>query len=214
MDAIIRKTNFVRSINGRTLTSYRFLSKRYGSEGNNVNVVDVPRGIKFIPDFNETSMQWWVFKYADLSPYSEKDIVGTVFLSTNTLFFLAGITVYFDSTKEGTLFPLIYSFALDIAGFASTIYHYNQLHYGKYSIKVINSLIIDYIVAFGTILCYLIDLFTNHSDLSSIDSLLFSILALLCLFASWVYEYGLPYMFFHGLWHIFCSIAVIKLHSL
>jgi len=215
----IKTTHFELS-QRRTVYSYRFLPKRYCSEGNievevsSKNKIKFP---KFIPkfNFNESSMQW-ALNYADLSPYTEKDFVGAAFLSTNILFFLAGMTVYFDSTRitsDGNPFPLIYSFALDIAGFASSFYHYNQLHYGKNSLKVINALLLDYMVAIISIISFFVDVFIMHSFANSLESIIFSVVAVLCLFACWIFEYGLPYMIFHGLWHIFCSIAVIKLHT-
>ena len=158
----------------------------------------------------------WVLSYADLSPYTEKDIIGTLFLSTNLLYFVASTILYFESTagQSSSLFSSYFSVLLDLAGLFSSAYHYSQLAYGPKDVRVVNILLADYVIAILSIFSFSYDLFINHITFEHPESIALTLASVLCLFSSWAYEYGVPYMLFHGSWHILSALAVINLHSI
>lgn len=161
--------------------------------------------------------------YADLAPYTEKDFIGLLFLATNIFFYFAGLVIYTEyvnsldidlPNNSIPIFQLIYSSILDIAGIVSSAYHFTQLRYGQKSDIVVRILIVDYIVASLAISTFLFDLF-SHSALDNFpQAILLAFCAIISLLLSWIYEYGLPYIVFHGLWHILSAFAVISMHSI
>lgn len=180
---------------------------------------DSPSILKGFLRYFETNAKW-ALTYADLTPYSEKDIIGFLFLSTNLLYFIAGLQLYFDSTRlfafgenNGGEFVAIFSVIIDIAGLLSSSYHYFQLKCGPSSSKVIKALLLDYALAFLAVMIFVVDLFVYHNALENPSAFLLAISSIMCLLASWKYEYGVPYMVLHGMWHILSALAVIKLHN-
>jgi hypothetical protein len=149
----------------------------------------------------------WGLSYADLSPDTEKTPAGISFLLTNVLFIYAGYML-------APTTPLL-GFCAELAGIVSWVYHYTQLKEGQDSQIVRLSLLLDYIVAGFTILVgltYILqDLFVYKADFFSEALIQYSFasgaLAFACICAGWVYEYGRPYIFWHGLWHVFSALA-------
>lgn len=194
-------------------------SKSLKSIAEDDEFLDSPSILKGFLRYFETNAKW-ALTYADLSPYSEKDIIGFLFLSTNLFYFIAGLQLYFDSTRlfvfgenSGGEFMAFFSVIIDIAGLLSSSYHYYQLKCGPSSSKVIKSLLLDYAVAFLAVMIFVVDLFFYHNALENPVALLLAISSIMCLLASWKYEYGVPYMLLHGMWHILSAFAVINLHS-
>jgi hypothetical protein len=182
--------------------------------------IDSPPILKRFLFFFETNAKW-ALTYADLTPYSEKDIIGFLFLSTNVLYFIAGLQLYFDSTRllafgENTSgeFVAFFSVIIDIAGLLSSSYHYYQLNCGPNNSRVIKALLLDYAVAFLAVMIFVVDLFLCHSALEYPIALLLAVSSITCLLASWKFEYGIPYMLLHGMWHILSAVAVIILHTM
>lgn len=155
----------------------------------------------------------WGLSYADTSPYTDKTVVGLLFLSTNFFFVWAGINLFYANN-------LGLSVSIEVAGLASFYYHWCQIHYGPKRDEVRLSLLIDYITAFVTINLTFLDLIllilriflgADQDFSSSAEPILFGVLGIFCLFGSWIFEYGLPYIVLHGFWHIFSALSASSL---
>ena len=68
----------------------------------------------------------WAFKYGDTRPFSERSVVGWLFLATNVFYFLSSANLYQVDNTVATTYGII----IDVAGLFSFIYHYTQLKYG------------------------------------------------------------------------------------
>lgn len=155
----------------------------------------------------------WGLGYADTSPYTDKTVIGLIFLATNLFFFWAGFDLF--NTKNYLL-----SISVEVAGVASMFYHWSQIHYGPNKDEVRYALLIDYITAFVTINLTFIDVcLLVFKAYNSIDcgfpapAIALGTTAVLCLFGSWTFEFGLPYLVLHGLWHVFSSLSVAGVGS-
>jgi len=140
----------------------------------------------------------WALSYADLSPDSSKTTAGQLFLATNLAYLAVGASLQLQGE------PLLGSLC-DICAAASFAYHYTQLDLTAAEVRI--ALLVDYLfaaLAIGTSSLYLgsaliggsipiADLYTTIGV--SVSSIVF-------LGLSWQYEYGKPYMFWHGLWHL------------
>ena len=153
----------------------------------------------------------WGLSYADTTPYTETTVTGILFLSTNLMFFWAGYSLYLSGNY-------LLAVSIIISGIASFYYHYSQVHYGPYRDEVRLPLLIDYITAFITInltffdtilLIYKISNNIN-CDLTFTPIILGSV-SIFCLFGSWIFEYGFPYIILHGFWHIFSALSAASL---
>lgn len=155
----------------------------------------------------------WGLGYADTTPYDDKSIIGILFLATNLFYFWAGFDLL--TSKDYLL-----SATVDVAGACSMYYHWSQIHYGPDRDEVRYTLLIDYITAFITINLTLIEVVlllikvsnNNLCDFPASAIALGSV-SVFCLFGSWTFEYGLPYLVLHGFWHIFSSLSVAGVGS-
>ena len=142
----------------------------------------------------------WALGYADLSPENETTPIGVSFLATN----IAYASVGFILSMQG---DLLLGTLLEIVSIASFAYHYTQLMdpSGRLpSGTVKTAILIDYIFALSSIGLGLIYLIIDQ-QIPSIDAIVSGILAFTCLGACWTWEYGLPYIILHGLWHLFSA---------
>jgi hypothetical protein len=64
----------------------------------------------------------WTLSYADIGPYTDKNIVGLLFLFTNLLYFAVGVNLY--ATEN-----YLMSVTIEIAGLASFYYHWYMYIY-------------------------------------------------------------------------------------
>ena len=151
----------------------------------------------------------WGLSYADTNPYSDKTIVGLLFLATNFFFVWAGISLFHADN-------FFLSASVEVSGLASFYYHWCQIHYGPKRDEVRVSLLIDYITAFITINLTFFEIIlllikvldsTDQNFFLSSEPILFGFLGIFCLLGSWAFEYGLPYIILHGLWHIFSATS-------
>jgi len=146
----------------------------------------------------------WALSYADLSPDTPRTLTGQAFLATNAAYLIAGIYILVVSGD------LWFGFWTDMAAIASFNYHYNQLLVagtdGKAN-SVRLALTLDYTAAAISILTagsYLLSDISSHAHAFPVVAVAVSAVGLVCLYLSWVWEYGRPYMFWHSLWHL-CS---------
>ena len=155
----------------------------------------------------------WGLSYADTSPYSDKTIVGLLFLATNFFFVWAGINLFHANNY-------VLSASIEVSGLASFYYHWCQIHYGPKRDEVRVSLLIDYITAFITINLTFFEIVllamrifdsTDQTFLLASEPILYGVLGIFCLLGSWAFEYGLPYIILHGFWHIFSAISASSL---
>lgn len=148
----------------------------------------------------------WLFSYADLAPYSTSSIEGLVFLATNLFYSYVGIVLFQNNQS-------FYSLVIEIAGVVSMYYHWCQLNYGPNNQQVIKALILDYFIACSTIILitYYAFQFYSITTIVPFSCISLALVALSSLGLSWKYEYGLPYMMYHGLWHILSAYAVQEL---
>jgi hypothetical protein len=151
----------------------------------------------------------WALSFADLTPESPKTLLGQSFLLTNAAYLLAGISltvVYND-------FWL--AFWTDCAAICSYNYHYTQLQCCSVSDEekdaakeeVRLALLLDYSAAGVSIISamwYLLSATLTSHNLSNEEgiAIIASLAGTGCLLLSWKWEYGKPYMFWHGLWHL------------
>ena len=68
----------------------------------------------------------WAFKYGDTRPFTEKSVVGMLFLTTNVCYFLSSVNLYQADNNVASIYGII----VDVAGLFSSIYHFTQLRYG------------------------------------------------------------------------------------
>ena len=142
----------------------------------------------------------WALGYADLSPENETTPIGISFLATN----IAYASVGFLLSIQG---DLVLGTLLEIVSIASFAYHYTQLmdpsgRLPKGTVKT--AILIDYIFALSSIGLGLVYLAIDQ-QFPSIDAIISGALAIACLGACWTWEYGLPYIILHGLWHLFSA---------
>jgi len=159
----------------------------------------------------QSSRYRWLLQYADLRPYSDKDAVGILFLLTNVFYEYVGQFIFAGAV--GVSDQWLYSGTLQVAGLVSSYYHWAQLHYGPDKDIVYRALIVDYLVAGFTIVLFsfrLLQLYASTGVLP-IVSLFLGGLAVTSLLLSWKYEFQLPYVVFHGLWHVLSAFSVKQL---
>lgn len=159
----------------------------------------------------QSSRYRWLLKYADLRPYSDKNALGILFLLTNVFYEYVGQFIFISAKDNPDQW--LYSGTLQVAGLVSSYYHWAQLHYGPDRDIVYKALLVDYVVASFTIMLFsfrLIQLYASTGVLPVI-SLALGSLAVISLLLSWKYEFQLPYIVFHGLWHVLSAFSVKQL---
>lgn len=180
-----------------------------------------------------SSTNGFLLRYADLRPYDETSLVGLLFLATNIVYAFVGAVLLFGD--GASMQRQVFGVVMEIAGVVSLYYHWAQLKFGGSSKKeVLAALVLDYGVATLCIACFIKDVVLQLMDdlptitmcaidtaalqqlieLSSCRSAAVGALAMLSLFGSWKFEYGLPYMVFHGLWHVLSALAASLLYTL
>lgn len=155
-----------------------------------------------------------VGRFADLTPYTEKDSVGLLFLISNLPYFAASSCLFKHNLQ-------LMGIIIGSAGFASLLYHFVQLQHGNREVSssiVKKFLYTDYILAISAIGIYCYEIFSrvdSHryqiTDFMATFSV--AILSLYVLLVSWSEQNnkGLRYIFFHSMWHILSASAVIIL---
>ena len=151
----------------------------------------------------------WALSFADLTPESPKTFLGQSFLFTNAAYLIAGLTL----TAVYNDFWL--AFWTDCAAICSYNYHYTQLQCcavsdedraaAKEEVRL--ALLLDYSAAGVSILSAMYYLLTTTLASHTLSpeegqAIIASLAGTGCLLLSWKWEYGKPYMFWHGLWHL------------
>lgn len=90
----------------------------------------------------------------------------------------------------------------EVAGVVSFIYHYSQLKFGQNRNEVRLALVIDYITAGMALITGAVYLTQMGIQLIPLDCIIWGILSIAALSLSWVWEFGIPYLFWHSIWHI------------
>jgi hypothetical protein len=142
----------------------------------------------------------WALSYADLSPESERSPIGQAFLATNIAYAIVGLILSINGD------PFL-GILTEVASIASFIYHYVQLQASNNRVQdssVRFALLIDYICASTAILVGLVYLAMDH-QVPPIEGIISGGAGIGCLLLCWVWEYGLPYIFLHSLWHLFSA---------
>ena len=149
----------------------------------------------------------WILSYSNTSPYNITEPCGLTFLLTNTAYFATGIYGIFQGYN-------LQSVLLELAGLLSVNYHYKQLIYGRDDIEVKKALALDYFGAVTALLLIGYDVITQVLlGYPPIVAITYSAVGAICLLFSWVFARGLPYLLWHGLWHIFSGAACYELYS-
>jgi hypothetical protein len=144
----------------------------------------------------------WGLFYADLSPETTTSPLGITFLLTNLAYALAGFLL----TIRG---EIVLGTMTECAGAVSFWYHYSQLKYSgqEKNVQVRLALLTDYIFAGSALVTGgLYALLLGPFSLP-LGSLLSAVAAVLCLALSWKWEFGLPYILWHSLWHILSALT-------
>lgn len=157
-----------------------------------IEVVTAP-----VQDILDEYSSGWALSYADLKPDSPETINGRIFLATNLAYLLTGLVLQYQGANELGL-------ATDLCAAFSFQYHYQQLEATN---TVRAALLLDYFfaaLAMGLATFYLLVSLTVTSIFTANVAVAvgLAVLSLGCLGLSWKYEYGQPYMFWHGLWHL------------
>jgi len=142
----------------------------------------------------------WALTYADLSPETETTPVGLGFLATNMAYTICGLLL----VQSGNV---LLGVLTELASVASFAYHFTQLKLGKNQPLVRVALLVDYVVAAATLLAALVYIIQVGIFNVPWQGIVASVLAVLFLFLSWVWEEGLPYVINHGLWHLLGAYA-------
>ena len=172
-------------------------SSSFRKDGRPQDITQSTFGPYLLPlaDAVDTATGGWGLSYADLSPQSPRTPAGIAFLATNVLYGAVGVTL----SMNGDVF---YGTLTELAGLVSFAYHYAQLELGAGRGEVRLALLIDYLTAGSALIVG--GIYMVQSGLESLPiSVLFSGLgAIVCLSLCWVWEYGLPYILWHSLWHV------------
>lgn len=148
----------------------------------------------------EDSTDGWALEYADLAPETETTPVGLGFLSTNLAYTLVGLLL----VQSGNV---LLGVLTELASVASFAYHFCQLKLGKNQPLVRVALLVDYVVATATLLAALVYIIQVGIENVPLEGIVASVLAVVFLFLSWVWEEGIPYVINHGLWHLLGAYA-------
>ena len=148
----------------------------------------------------ESLTNGWALQYADLSPETEKTPVGQGFLATNVAYTLCGLLL----VQNGNA---LLGVLTELASVASFAYHFSQLKLGKNQPLVRVALLVDYVVAAATLLAALVYIVQVGIFNVPLEGIVASVLAVVFLFLSWVWEEGLPYVINHGMWHLLGAYA-------
>lgn len=146
----------------------------------------------------------WVLSYADLSPETESTPIGQAFLATNIAY--AAVGLYLGANGDLLLGPLV-----EVCSVASFIYHYTQLQTSNNRSVIADksvrlALLVDYVFALTSIFVGTIYLIMDQT-LPPIEGFVSAGLGIACLLLCWVWEYGLPYIILHSLWHLLSAYA-------
>ncbi len=217
------KSGYLRDINLRKSSAHNILSKSSGLRLKpSVNDDSLPKPVRDysslgpfenVAKFVDRTTNNFFLYYADLSPYDEKHWIGFAFLLTNFIYLYAG---YLFFVANQNLVGLI----VDIAGLCSINYHYNQLRFKPGNLsneKIVQfSLFVDYCAAITAIITsfYTLEQYSVSSNSIPWEVVEFTLVGFFSLVLSWKWEFGLPYIFFHGLWHIFTSLGAVKMAEL
>jgi len=142
----------------------------------------------------------WGLTYADLKPETPTTPTGIAFLATNLGYALAGglLTLHGD---------IVFGTLTELAGAVSLWYHYSQLQFGQDRSEVRLALLTDYIFASAALItggAYLVSMGVQSVPVSCI---LLGGSSVVALTLSWVWEFGLPYIFWHSTWHILSALT-------
>ena len=136
----------------------------------------------------------WGMTYADLTPETHETPTGIVFLTTNLAYSVVGALL---ALHGDSLLGLL----TECASVASFGYHFTQLKLGPDQAAVRLALLVDYIFAAAALSTGLFYVAMSPLDIP-MEGLLACALAVACLGASWIWERGMPYITFHGMWHL------------
>jgi hypothetical protein len=139
-------------------------------------------------DFLDNISGGWALSYADLTPNSERTLLGQIFLATNIAYTIVGLYL----SLQGEV--LLGTFT-EICSIASFCYHYAQLQqpYGRTQDSTVRlALLLDYVLAITSILIGLFYLIFDHA-VPSPEGIAIAILGILCLLSCWVWEQGKNY---------------------
>lgn len=140
----------------------------------------------------------WALSYADLHPSTPKSIEGQLFLATNALYAIVGIYL-------GARGDFFFGALTELAGIVSFWYHFTQLELGKDRMEVRLALLTDYFTAGVALITGVVYCFQMGITAVPFDALVSGLLSAICLSLCWVWEFGIPYIFWHSLWHIFSA---------
>jgi hypothetical protein len=175
----------------------------------------VPRdyaGLGLLASYGETIDRWtngFALRYADTSPFTASTLPGQAFLLTNLTYLLGGVLIILrggDWLKASII---------EVAGIISCVYHYNQVRFGPERNEVRIPLLIDYVsatAAIGAVGWTTLDCISQ--GVVPTKALVLGFLGAANLLASWKWEDGVPYMVFHGFWHLFSGWAAVELFCL
>jgi hypothetical protein len=152
----------------------------------------------------EGSTDGWNLTYTDLSPETEKTPVGLGFLATNMAYTICGLLL----VQNGNV---LLGVLMELASVASFAYHFCQLKLGKNQLLVRVALLVDYVVSAATLLAALVYIIQVGIFNVPFEGIVASVLAVVFLFLSWVWEEGLPYVINHGMWHLLGAYAVFMI---
>lgn len=143
--------------------------------------------------------------YADVRPFTEKDPESLLFISTNIVFFAVGASL--QTTGGAPAFGLL----TDLAGVASTAYHYTQCAVGGSTRPAVQAmLLLDYAFAVPSVfaaLAYAAEL----GDALPSSAVWLGVAATAALAAGWIWDAPRQYFVIHGAWHVLGALAIYEM---
>jgi len=144
----------------------------------------------------------WGLSYADLSPETPQTPAGRAFLATNIGYAGAGLAL-------GLKGDFLLGSLTEVAGAVSFWYHYSQLQFGTERSEVRLALLTDYLTAGTALVTGFVYISQMGVDALPLDTILIAAASVLCLGLCWVWEFGIPYLVLHSLWHMLSAYTAV-----
>lgn len=175
-------------------------------ENRNENFTESLGPFQSIAKWLDDSTNGFAFSYVDTHPYTEKSPIGILFLLTNLVYTFSSIFIMQNNN-------FVYGLVIECAGAVSFCYHYLQLHLGPDRKDVKLALVLDYLVAFATIMftTYQVSSFIFLYHTLPLGSISLASISIIFLIWCWQGSCGLSYIVLHSLWHIFSALATVEI---
>ena len=109
-ERLVSSLNCIHSIRSRQYRSIPLSTSSF--QRSSVGSKQIQSLARFCLYNNDPDKSTWIFSYANLNPYSDKDLIGQLFILTNIGYLYAGLVL----NSSDSLATQAYSIALEFAG--------------------------------------------------------------------------------------------------